>query len=154
VSLVPFTGIFFLWFMGAVRDYLREAEDKFFATLFLGAGLLFVAMLLVLSSEVATSVAAVSVNAPQEASRLAVVLTLLTSFCNRMAGVFTIATTTIGRTLGIFPRWLVGLGYLVAVALLFITVGWSVLLFPLWILALSGYILVANPDRQARVAIS
>jgi hypothetical protein len=36
--------------MGAVRDYFGEAEDKFFATLFLGGGLLFVAVFFVLSA--------------------------------------------------------------------------------------------------------
>jgi hypothetical protein len=153
VNLVPFAGIFFLWFMGAIRDYFGEAEDKFFATLFLGSGLLFVAMLFVLSSEVTNSLAAASTDAIQETSRLQVVLTLLTSYCTRMAAVFTISTTTIGRTLGIFPRWLVWLGYLVAVVLLFINVGWFVLIFPVWILALSSYIFLAGPDRQARTSI-
>ncbi|HTF51203.1 MAG TPA: hypothetical protein VK735_27495 [Pseudonocardia sp.] len=149
LGLVPFAGIFFLWFMGAVRDYFGEAEDKFFATLFLGSGLLFVAMLFVLSSEVTNSLAAASTDATPVASRLQGVLTLLTSYCTRMAAVFTIATTTIGRSLGIFPRWLVWLGYLVAVILLFINVGWLVLIFPVWVLALSGYIFLAHPDRQS-----
>ncbi len=36
-NLIPFAGIF-LWFMGAVRDYFGEAEDKFFAIHFLGGG--------------------------------------------------------------------------------------------------------------------
>jgi hypothetical protein len=154
VGLVPFAGIFFLWFMGAVRDYFGEAEDKFFATLFLGSGLLFVAMLFVVSSEVTNSLAAASADAAQESSRLQLVLTLLTSYCTRMAAVFTMAATTIGRSLGIFPRWLVWLGYLVAVVLLFINVGWSVMIFPGWILALSGYIFLAHPDRQARTSVS
>ena len=34
LNLVPFAGISFLWFMGAVRDRLGDKEDKFFATLF------------------------------------------------------------------------------------------------------------------------
>jgi hypothetical protein len=43
LGLVPFAGIAFLWFMGVLRDRLGELEDKFFATVFLGSGLLFVA---------------------------------------------------------------------------------------------------------------
>ena len=43
--LVPFAGIAFLWFIGVVRDRIGEREDKFFATVFFGSGLLFVAML-------------------------------------------------------------------------------------------------------------
>ena len=45
LNLLPFAGIAFLWFMGVVRDRLGEHEDRFFATVFLGSGLLFLAML-------------------------------------------------------------------------------------------------------------
>jgi hypothetical protein len=45
LNIVPFAGIAFLWFVGAVRDRIGAAEDRFFATVFLGTGLLFVAML-------------------------------------------------------------------------------------------------------------
>ena len=47
LNLLPFAGIAFLWFIGVVRDRLGEGEDRFFATVFLGSGLLFVAMLFV-----------------------------------------------------------------------------------------------------------
>jgi len=154
LSLVPFAGIFFLWFMGAVRDYFGEAEDKFFATLFLGSGLLFVAMLFVVSSEVTNSLAAASADATQESSRLQLVLTLLTSYCTRMAAVFTMAATSIGRGLGIFPRWLAWLGYLVAVVLLLLNMPWFELIFPIWIVALSSYIFLATPHRQAQTSVS
>jgi hypothetical protein len=43
--LVPFAGIAFLWFIGVLRDRLGELEDRFFATVFFGSGLLFLAML-------------------------------------------------------------------------------------------------------------
>ena len=45
LNLVPFAGIAFLWFIGVVRDRLGQAEDRFFATVFLGSGLLFLAMM-------------------------------------------------------------------------------------------------------------
>jgi MFS family permease len=45
LSLLPFAGIAFLWFMGVLRDRIGAHEDRFFATVFLGSGLLFVAML-------------------------------------------------------------------------------------------------------------
>jgi hypothetical protein len=38
-------GIAFLWFIGVLRSRLGELEDQFFATVFLGSGLLFVASL-------------------------------------------------------------------------------------------------------------
>ena len=45
LNLLPFAGVAFLWFIGVVRDRLGEHEDRFFATVFLGSGLLFLAML-------------------------------------------------------------------------------------------------------------
>ena len=47
LNLVPFAGIAFLWFIGVIRDNVGDREDRFFATVFLGSGLLFVAMLFV-----------------------------------------------------------------------------------------------------------
>ena len=45
LNLLPFAGIAFLWFIGVVRDRIGEYEDRLFATVFLGSGLLFLAML-------------------------------------------------------------------------------------------------------------
>ena len=44
LQLLPFAGIAFLWFIGVLRDRIGAGEDRFFATVFLGSGLLFVAM--------------------------------------------------------------------------------------------------------------
>ena len=44
LRLLPFAGIAFLWFIGVVRDRLGPLEDQFFATVFFGSGLLFLAM--------------------------------------------------------------------------------------------------------------
>ena len=45
LNIIPFAGIAFLWFMGVLRDRFGQQEDRFFATVFLGSGLLFLAML-------------------------------------------------------------------------------------------------------------
>src|SRR5260370_31955054 len=45
LNLIPFAGIAFLWFIGVLRDRMGELEDRFFATVFLGSGLLFLALL-------------------------------------------------------------------------------------------------------------
>src|SRR4051794_15493750 len=42
---VPFAGIAFLWFVAALRSRIGVHEDRFFATVFLGSGILFVALL-------------------------------------------------------------------------------------------------------------
>jgi hypothetical protein len=44
LNLIPFAGIAFLWFIGVLRDRIGQREDRFFATVFLCNGLLFVAM--------------------------------------------------------------------------------------------------------------
>ena len=40
LNLVPYAGIAFLWFLGVVRDRIGQREDRFFASVFLGSGLL------------------------------------------------------------------------------------------------------------------
>ena len=45
LNLVPFAGVAFLWFIGVLRDRLGQQEDRFFATVFFGSALLFLAML-------------------------------------------------------------------------------------------------------------
>jgi hypothetical protein len=45
LNLIPFAGIAFLWFIGVLRDRLGQREDRLFATVFLGSGLLFLALL-------------------------------------------------------------------------------------------------------------
>src|SRR5205814_2255272 len=45
IQVVPFAGIAFLWFIGVLRNRMGALEDQFFATVFLGSGLLFVASL-------------------------------------------------------------------------------------------------------------
>ena len=45
LNLIPFAGIAFLWFIGVLRDRLGELEDRFFATVFFGSGLLFLSTL-------------------------------------------------------------------------------------------------------------
>src|SRR5450755_2644887 len=45
LNLAPVMGIAFLWFMAVLRNRIGVLEDRFFATVFLGSGLLFVAML-------------------------------------------------------------------------------------------------------------
>jgi hypothetical protein len=50
LNLIPFAGISFLWFIGALRDRLGDREDRFFATVFFGSALLFLGGLFVASS--------------------------------------------------------------------------------------------------------
>jgi hypothetical protein len=149
LNLVPFSGIAFLWFIGVMRDRIGPREDRFFASVFLGSGLLFVAMVFVataLAVGVITTEASSSAT-PQASAAWQVDLTvtyiLVTIYAMRMAAVFTIATATITLRLAIMPRWLGLLGYACALVLL-ISAGylpWVELVFPAWVFVVSTYIL-------------
>ncbi|MCB0042252.1 MAG: hypothetical protein KDE23_21350, partial [Caldilinea sp.] len=55
-TMTPFAGITFLWFLGVIRDRLGDLEDRFFATVLSGSGLLFVAMIFVASGLAASTI--------------------------------------------------------------------------------------------------
>jgi len=143
LNLVPFAGIAFLWFIGVLRDRIGEREDRFFATVFLGSGLLFVGMLFVAAAVAGALVAGATSSALPGSGTLAlgrnVTTSLLNVYAMRMAAVFTLTTVTIARRTQIVSKWLT-LGGLVCAVVLLVGIGitpWVELLFPLWILALS-----------------
>lgn len=152
LALIPFAGVFFLWFMGAVRAHMGEGEDKFLSTVFLGSGLVFVATLFGAAAAAGSLLATTQVAAPgtarAELSYFGQHLTysLLTTYSMRMAAVFVLSASTVSLRLGSFPRWLVLLGYLVGAALLFAVPGVPLaeLAFPLWALVVSLHIVVAS----------
>jgi hypothetical protein len=149
LALLPFAGIAFLWFIGVLRDHLGEREDRFFATVFLGSGLLFVAILFMGGAIMATLVDMASSGAvdPQVwrfGRRL--VFVLMNAYGLRMAAVFAIATTTLARRLRVLPTWLQAVGYSSGAALLLAasSVPWAEMLFPLWVMLVSIRILRAG----------
>ena len=157
LNLLPFAGIAFLWFIGVIRDQLGQREDRFFATVFLGSGLLFLGMLFVAAAVVGAMLAAFGdepaafAAAPAFRFARAVSVSLVNVYMVKMAGVFMISTSTVAWSTRFAPRWLAGLGYLLAVLLL---VGssflrWSFALFPLWVLLLSIYILRGKAGRSS-----
>jgi hypothetical protein len=155
--LVPFCGLAFLWFMGVLRSQIGDREDKFFATIFLGTGLLFVAMLFVstaFAGGIASEAGRRNGSVPIDVSQFArpTVNSLVTNYGIRMAAVFTISTSMIGLRLGFFRRWLAFTGFAIGLFLLFVarSVPWIELLFPAWVLVVSIQILVLS----SRSAIS
>jgi hypothetical protein len=151
LNLIPFAGIAFLWFVGVLRDRIGEREDRFFATVLLGSGLLFVAMLFVGAAVAGGLIAGVTASGPPAGGILAlgrhVTALLLNVYAMRMAAVFTLTTVNIARRTAIVSRWLVLAGLACALILLVGTgiSPWVELLFPAWILALSLDVLIAAP---------
>jgi hypothetical protein len=158
INLVPFAGIAFLWFIGVLRDRLGELEDRFFATVFFGSGLLFLGMLFLACAIVGGLLISFSAK-PEEMIdsatfhfARATVYALVNVYMVKMAGVFMITTSTIALYTGIAPRWLAIFGYPLALLLLFGSyyMSWSFLIFPLWVFLLSTCVLADNFRRRPR----
>ena len=153
VYLAPFSGIAFLWFIAVIRNLIADREDRFFATVFLGSGLLFVAMLFLAAGAGGALLIAVKFQDEPLPSADSVVIVrslafgFLFIYAMRMAAVFMIVVSTIGMRLAVFPRWLVVAGYVAALVLI-LNVSYTTLLilvFPAWVAAVSIVILRASP---------
>jgi len=154
--LAPFAGIMFLWFVAVIRDQIGEREDRFFATVFFGSGLLFVGLLFTAAAVASTPTSLVEFMggaqpSPESAALLrALAYTLLFAFATRGAAVFMIATATIGIRSGVFPRWFALVGYLLGVVLL-VAVSfndWFILVLPAWVAVVSLFILQRERARR------
>ena len=142
---MPFAGICFLWFIGVVRADLGRLEDKFFATVTLGSGLLFLAMMFT-TAAVGAALAATSHDLGDSMTGSGfdvfgqmLLLKLSKTYAVRMAAVFMMSLATIWLRTGLMPRWLVFLTYLLAVALIIGAEAsmWLTLAFPVWVLVVS-----------------
>ncbi len=164
-KIMPFAGIAFLWFIGVVRDGFGSFEDKFFSTVFIGSGLLFLAMMFV-AVGVGAGLEAISSNVVDPAAQgevatfgQMVLLAVSKTYALRMGAVFMISLATIWLKTGLMPRWLVGVTYLVALGLILASdlTMWLTLAFPIWVLVVSILLLVrsgvidADGDRNEPV---
>ncbi len=152
LNLIPFAGIAFLWFIAVLRDRLGQDEDRFFATVFFGSGLLFLCMLLTAAAVVGAILAAFVV-VPQQIINSgayyvarAIAYNVLNIYMIKMASVFMITTSTLAIYTNLVPKWLAILGYGLSLLLLFGSyyIRWSFLVFPLWVFLLSLSIAIDN----------
>ncbi len=151
LNLIPFTGIAFLWFMAVLRYRIGQQEDRFLATVFLGSGLLFVAMLFAaaaVSQGLQTLIHTDSQAAPSETYRVArrMAYALLNTFGMKMAAVFMFVTSTIGLRTGVLARWVAMAGYACGLIMLLVMSDFAgiAILFPGWVLLVSMWILVTD----------
>jgi hypothetical protein len=151
LTLMPLSGLAFLWFIGVVRDRLGDFEDRFLATVFLGSGLLFLAMTSV-SMAIAGGIVATAPD-PGQPYDLAVLrfsratmLQISNVYALRMAAAFMTSLATIWLRTGLMPRWLAVLTYGLALTLLLVTTLslWATLVFPAWVLVVSVLFLVRS----------
>jgi len=135
-----------------VRARLGAYEDQLFSTVFLGSGLLFLAMLFASSALAGGIIIASGADqagqgeAGAYAFARAVTFLTMNTYAMRMAGLFMISTSTIFVRTGVMPRWMALLGYVLALILLLTitSFSWISLVFPLWVLMISVYILIEN----------
>jgi len=155
LNLVPFAGIAFLWFMGVLRDRLGDREDRFLATVFLGSGILFLAMLFVSAAVAGGLIIAAAAEPTGFLGTAAFVFAramtyeIMNVYAIKMAGVFMILTSTLALRTGFLARWIALLGYALALLSLFSGryIAWSPMVFPSWVLLISLYILIDNLRR-------
>lgn len=159
LNLVPFAGIFFLWSIGVLRDQLGAKEDKFFATLFLGTGLLFVGMLFVMAAHTGALLILAAQNQGRPSMDVwtfgrATAYNLMSIYATRMAGVFVLTTSTLALKTGLFPRWLALTGSATGLLLLLAAglIPWLEVAFPIWVLAVNIYGLVAKAAPRVQAA--
>jgi hypothetical protein len=152
MNLVPFSGIAFLWFIGVLRDRLGTHEDRLFATVFLGSGLLFLAMLFVSAAMSGGLMLLHAVDpggfAGSQTFAFAriIVYEIVNIYALKMAAVFMMVVSTIALRTRFLARWIALLGYAIALTLVLNNryVEWMLLSFPLWVLLVSLYILWDN----------
>jgi hypothetical protein len=161
LNLVPFAGIAFLWFIGVIRDRLGEIEDRFFATVFLGSGFLFLGLTFAgaavaggLLSSFAIQGNTLITSGTFAFSR-AVMYQIINIYAVRMSGVFMISLGTIWLRTGLMHRGWAILTYALALVLL-VSINYSLMvafIFPGWVLAVSVYILILNLRGERQEAM-
>jgi len=159
LNMIPFSGVAFLWFIGVIRDRLGQREDRFFATVLLGSGLLFLGLLFMSAAAIGSIVLIAATQSHELVNTAAFRLVrsfayiLLNVYAIKMAAVFMISISTVAIFTAFVPKWIAYLGYALALMLLVgsFYVGWSFLVLPFWVLLVSIYILVDNyrGDRTA-----
>jgi hypothetical protein len=155
LNLLPFAGIAFLWFVGALRDRLGDLEDRFFSTVFLGSSLLFLATLFTSAAAIGAIILAFAADPSNliDPAAFRFARTLAYNVANiymvKMAGVFMISTSTVVVYTEIAPRWVAFLGFVLALLLLFGSVyfSWIFVVFPFWVFLISVCLLVDKYRR-------
>ncbi len=149
LALVPFAGLAFLWFIAVARERLGRFEDQFFSTVFIGSGLLFLAMVFAAAATAGAIVAAAASDPSGFAASSTyayarqAVTQILAVYALRMAAIFQLSQASLWMRTRVLPRWMALITIVVALVLLFVFTKsfWVVLAFPAWVLLVSLYIL-------------
>jgi hypothetical protein len=161
IYLLPFAAILFLWFIVALRGWIRGTQHRrnmLISDLQLVSGVVFTTIFLVGAAAVATSVVVAGADSEEISIES---LTALAGFGNalmnimgvRMAAIFVIATASLGMTTSVLPRWFNFISYGFGLVLMLTPIVDQALIvaFPIWVIVLSVMLLyhLANlPDDE------
>lgn len=156
LTLLPFAGIAFMWFIGVIRDRVGKLEDQLFATVLIGSGLLFLAMIFAAAAVADGTLTAIAIAAnPASMSGVALfasatTYTIMRVYAIRMAGVFMISLSTIWMRTGNMPRLFAFVTYGLAIIMLlaFNISAWLILVLPAWVFVVSVYILFVQSSSH------
>lgn len=156
--VMPFAGIAFLWYIVALRMWIKFSTkqiSELLSNVQLVSGIIFIGLLFTAGAASAATAASMEFMHgpvdPMMARQLPQLSsTILLVFAMRMAAMFVFTTSNIGRGAGILPKWFVMIGFAVGLFLL-LSASFSkvlALVFPMWVLALSVILLLrarSNP---------
>lgn len=152
VALIPFAGLAFLWFTGVVRDWVGDREDKFFATLFFGSGILIIGLLFIWGATIGAmfgtyaELAETMVDDDVLIFGSVFMVEILGTFAIQMMGMYMLSIATLWMRTGTMPRWLTIVTFVVAIGFLLFggRITGARFIFPLWVFFVSIYILIRN----------
>ena len=160
LGLASVSAIAFLWFVAVIRRRLGDREDRFFATVFFGSGIAYVAVWLVGASVLAgpaiamTLLDAAEVTPASASLAGGIAAALLLVVAPRIEAVFIFSTSTVILRSKVLPSWLAFAGYL-AGAIMFVApfvylpLGY---VFPVWVFVVSIVLLIVRPTTLEATA--
>jgi hypothetical protein len=126
LSLSSIGAVSFLWFVAVIRRRIGDLEDRFFATVFLGSALVYVALWLVAMAIVAAPALIYETGQPmtRDGFRLAegTAIGILIVAAPRIQAVFVASTSTMFLRTRVVPRWLSYLGYSLAAVMFLVPI--------------------------------
>lgn len=152
--LVPYAGIAFIWFTAALHYNLGSTDQRLFTTVFIGSGLLFVAVVFVAaafaSAELTALERGIDLTDGNRIIPAVAVNELLVGYSARMSAVFCLSLSTMGRLRKALPPWLYLFGTATGLFLLLVPFGVPLVefLFPVWVATISIFLLIKNPGAK------
>ncbi len=152
LALASFVAVAFLWFVAVIRRRLGDREDQFFSTVFLGSGILYVAVWLSGAAVLAapavamTQLDAAAVSPASASLAGGIGGSLILVVAPRIQAVFMFTTSTVIMRSRVLPSWLAVIGYLSGLVLFVLPLVTQPagLVFPAWVLTVSVVLLLTR----------